>query len=125
LEENVIIVENVTKTFQYKKLNAIGQLKSKLSKNKKLNKSFDALDRISFTVKKGETVSIIGLNGSGKTTLLRAISGIITPDSGSIQVNGKLSPLLTIGVGFQKALSGKENIILNGMLLGISKSVME
>jgi len=125
LEDNAIIVNNVTKTFQYQSLNAIGRIKSKLTRNKNSNKSFNALDGISFTVKKGEAISVIGLNGSGKTTLLRVIAGLISPSSGSVQVNGKLSPILATGIGFQKELSARENVILNGMLLGFSKSDME
>jgi len=83
------------------------------------------LDNISFSVKKGEILSIIGLNGSGKTTLLRMIAGVYKPDSGSVQINGKMSQLMQLGTGFQPELNGEENIILNGMLLGISKSKMK
>ena len=71
---------------------------------------------------RGKKFGIIGLNGSGKSTLLRIIAGIYIPDSGSVEVNGRFSPLLQLGAGFQGDLNAKENIIMNGMLLGISKN---
>ena len=84
-----------------------------------------ALDDISFQVKKGEFLSIIGLNGSGKTTLLRIIAGVYQPNSGSVIISGRLSPLLQLGAGFQHDLNARDNIIMNGMLLGFSKSYIE
>ena len=82
---------------------------------------FEALHGVSFNVKPGEIVGIIGKNGSGKSTLLRAIAGIFSADSGSIELESDSVSLLSIGVGFQKKLSGRENIILSGMLLGFSE----
>ncbi len=81
-----------------------------------------ALDGISFSVKEGEVLGIIGLNGSGKSTLLRIIAGVYTPNSGSVQINGNMSSLMQLGTGFQNDLDARENIIMNGMLLGLSKS---
>jgi ABC-type polysaccharide/polyol phosphate transport system ATPase subunit len=95
-----------------------------LSKSKN-NKSFQALLDVSFSIKKGEVFGIIGTNGSGKTTLLRIICGIYKPDKGHVEVKGRLSQLMEIGAGFQKELAAKENIIINGMLLGLSKSQIE
>lgn len=95
-----------------------------LSKSKN-NKSFHALLDVSFSIKKGEVFGIIGTNGSGKTTLLRIICGIYKPDKGHVEVKGRLSQLMEIGAGFQKELAAKENIIINGMLLGLSKSQIE
>ena len=80
-----------------------------------------AIKGISFEVKKGEIMGIVGKNGSGKSTLLRAIAGIFSADSGSIELESDSVSLLSIGVGFQKKLSGRENIILSGMLLGFSE----
>ena len=80
-----------------------------------------ALHHISFSIPRGVTVGIIGPNGSGKTTLLKLISGIYRADSGSLQVNGKLSSLLGLGVGFHPELTGRENIFINGMILGLSR----
>jgi lipopolysaccharide transport system ATP-binding protein len=80
-----------------------------------------ALNDITFTIPQGLTVGIIGPNGSGKTTLLKLISGIYRPDSGRLQVYGKLSSLLGLGVGFHPELTGRENIFINGMILGLNR----
>ena len=84
-------------------------------------KKFEAVKGVSFTVNKGEIVGLIGKNGSGKSTLLRAVANIFKPDSGTIDTCGNTVALMAIGVGFQKELSGKENIYLSGMLLGYTK----
>lgn len=86
---------------------------------------FYALSDVSFDVQHGEVLGIIGRNGAGKSTLLKAISGIIKPLEGSIQVNGNVVPLLELGSGFDFDLTGRENIFLNGALLGYSKSLLE
>ena len=82
---------------------------------------FQALKGVSFEVEKGKILGIIGKNGSGKSTMLRAIAGIFSPDKGSIDLHGHTISLLSIGVGFNKKLTGKENIFLSGMLLGFSE----
>ena len=82
---------------------------------------YEALRGISFEVKKGEIMGLVGKNGSGKSTLLRAIAGIFSADSGSIELESDSVSLLSIGVGFQKIFSGRENMILSGMLLGFSE----
>lgn len=96
---------------------------------KQLGKSranyFEALKGVSFNIDKGSIVGLIGSNGSGKSTLLTAIAGIFSPDEGSIDLKGNSVSLLSIGVGFQKELSGRENIILSGMLLGFTKKQIE
>ena len=81
----------------------------------------EALKGVSFDVKKGEILGIVGKNGSGKSTLLKAIAGIFSPDSGTIDLETESVSLLSIGVGFQKQMSGRENIILSGMLLGFTE----
>lgn len=83
---------------------------------------FEAVKHVSFKVKKGEILGLIGKNGSGKSTMLRAIAGIFSPNSGSIDLHGNSVSLLSIGVGFQTALTGRENILLSGMLLGFSEA---
>lgn len=96
----------------------------KLKKNE--TEYFEAVRGVSFDVEKGKIVGIIGKNGSGKSTLLRAIANIYSPDSGTIELNGNTVSLLALGVGFEKKLSGRENIILSGMLLGFTEQqVME
>lgn len=119
--ESVIKVENVTKTFKINKKRRLNQILKITNKQDPNNYRIVALDKISFTINKGETIGLIGLNGSGKTTLLRLISGIYPPDSGSINVIGQLAPLLQIGTGFNNDLDAEENIIMYGMLLGLTK----
>ena len=85
----------------------------------------NALDDISFQVSKGEFFGIIGRNGSGKSTLLKILAGIYTPDEGRVIVDGDISPFLELGVGFNPELSGKDNIFLNGTILGLSQKEIE
>lgn len=82
----------------------------------------EVLKDLSIEVKKGEFLGILGRNGSGKSTLLKTLSGIYTPDFGSVQINGKLTPFIELGVGFNPELSGRDNVFLNGALLGFSRS---
>ena len=119
--ENVIEVKNITKKFKVY-LDKGHTLKEKtLFRNRRKYEERNVLNGISFEVKKGEIMGIVGKNGSGKSTLLRAIAGIFSADSGSIELESDSVSLLSIGVGFQKKLSGRENIILSGMLLGFSE----
>lgn len=85
----------------------------------------EAVKNVSFQVKKGEIVGIVGKNGSGKSTMLRAIAGIFSPNSGTIDLHGHSVSLLSIGVGFQKELSGRENILLSGLLLGFTEEQIQ
>jgi ABC-2 type transport system ATP-binding protein len=95
-----------------------------LMKHKVKYQEFWALKNISFEVKKGEVVGIIGRNGAGKSTLLKIISGILKPTSGSVTVQGNIVPMLELGSGFDVDLSGRENIFLNGAILGYSKDFL-
>ncbi len=81
---------------------------------------FWALDNVSFTLRRGESLGIVGLNGSGKTTLLRIISGLIRPDAGSVKIKGRVAPLIALGAGFSPILTGRENIYANMAILGLS-----
>ena len=119
MEEYAIEVKNLK--IRYRCLNKISIKKSLFHMKKSNTEVFEALHGVSFNVKPGEIVGIIGKNGSGKSTLLRAIAGIFSADSGSIELESDSVSLLSIGVGFQKKLSGRENIILSGMLLGFSE----
>jgi len=85
------------------------------------HKIYTSLDDVSFTVEDGETLGIIGPNGSGKTTLLKLLSGILIPDTGSISITGKVTGLLELGTGFHPEMTGRENIYMNGLLLGMEK----
>ncbi len=97
-----------------------------MGKGKKHSDYFPALKGVSFTLEKGTIMGIIGKNGSGKSTMLNTIAGIFSPDGGSVDLHGNAVSLMSIGVGFQIKLTGRDNIILSGMLLGFSKKeVME
>ena len=93
-----------------------------LSLKKQNIDTLNVLDDISFDVKKGDVLGIIGRNGVGKSTILKLISGIIECDKGSIEINGTMIPLIELGVGFQPESTAKENIIMYGLILGLSKS---
>ncbi len=92
---------------------------------KKYHREFHALQDINLTIKKGDTVGIVGQNGSGKSTLLQLICGILTPTSGSVSVDGRVSALLELGAGFNPEFTGRENVFLNGSILGFSHADME
>jgi len=117
--EFAVSVQNVTKTFNFKKSSKPKKFKDKVTKVSE--KKLVVLDNVSFDVLPGEILGIIGLNGSGKTTLLRTIAGIYQPDSGKVLRNGRLAPLLHIGTGFHGELTSSENILISGMLYGLSK----
>lgn len=124
--KDAITVKNLYKTFRlpHEKQNS---LKSKVVNFYRQDKGYEkqvALEDISFTVKKGEFFGIVGKNGSGKSTLLKLISGIYLPDKGTIEVAGKLTPFIELGVGFNPELSGRENVYLNGALFGFSRKQM-
>lgn len=142
MEELAIRVENVSKEYR---LGAIGgatlkgEIQSKLAKlfhkedpNLKIgqkahdkNERFLALNDLSFDIKKGETVGIIGRNGAGKSTILKLICRVTAPSKGSIYLNGRITSMLEVGTGFHPELTGRENVYLNGAILGMSKAEIE
>ena len=123
--ETAIQVKNVTKIYRlYEK--PIDRLKESLFPGGKcLHRDFYALKDISFDVKKGESVGIIGVNGSGKSTILKIITGVLTPTDGEVTVNGKVSALLELGAGFNMEYTGRENVYMNGTMMGFSKAEMD
>ncbi len=120
MEKNEIAITVKDLHVYYRDMNRFSLKKSGL-KGKGSGKIFKAVKGVSFEVPKGQILGITGKNGSGKSTLLRAISGIFSPDKGSINLHGNSISLLSIGVGFQKRLTGYENIFLSGLLLGFTK----
>jgi ABC-type polysaccharide/polyol phosphate transport system ATPase subunit len=92
-----------------------------LFRNRTSYYDFEALKGVSFVVSDGESVGIVGRNGSGKSTILRIIAGVYRPTAGVAKVSGKIAPLIELGAGFHPDLTGRENIVLNGLLLGLSK----
>ena len=127
MNDIVIEVKNATVRFN-KSAESISGLKEyiiKMLKRELMFQEFLALKNINFTVKRGESWGLIGKNGSGKSTLLKLISGIIRPYQGNVTVNGSISPLIELGAGFDPELTARENIFLNGALLGYSKRFIE
>lgn len=127
MDDLAVKVENVGMEFNLskEKVDNIKEYVIKLMKRELLYQEFWALRDISFEVKKGDKLGIIGLNGAGKSTILKLISGVMKPTIGKIQVNGGVVPLLELGGGFDSNYTGRENIYLRGALLGYSKEFME
>jgi len=126
MEKNLAIsVQDVTKIYRlYDK--PIDRLLEAMSITKKTyHKKFFALDKISFEIEKGTTVGIIGTNGSGKSTILKIITGVLNTSSGKVEVDGNISALLELGAGFNMDYTGKENIYMNGTMMGFSREEME
>jgi ABC-2 type transport system ATP-binding protein len=124
MDDVAIKVEHVSKTFKLPHEKQSSLKGALINMHKRGYEAQQVLDDISFEVKKGEFFGIVGRNGSGKSTLLKLISGIYTQSSGEITVNGKLTPFIELGVGFNFELTGRENVFLNGALLGFSRKEM-
>jgi len=123
MSEYAVEVNNVSKTFKmyHEKRNSVYESIIGRFSNRRFYDDLLVLKNISFQVKKGEMFGIIGKNGSGKTTLLRIISGIYKPDSGKATVNGRVLPLLGLGLGFHPEVSARSNVIQYGIILGLTK----
>lgn len=121
----VIQLKNVIKTYKlYNK--PLDRLKEAISfRNRSYHTEFKALNGITFNVEKGDAIGILGKNGSGKSTLLKLITGVLTPTSGIIEVKGKISAILELGAGFNPDYSGRENIYLNGLMMGYSREEID
>lgn len=126
-KKTIIEVNDVTMRF-HMNTDRILSLKEFVTKglSKKLKfEDFTALENISFVVKKGETLGLIGRNGAGKSTMLKVISGILKPTKGTVSIYGNVVPMLELGSGFDFDLTGKENIFLNGAILGYSEEFLK
>lgn len=126
MDKPIIEVDNVSKVFEIPH-ESRNTLKSYfLNPFKRIGKErFYALKNVSFTIDQGDFVGVIGRNGSGKSTLLKILAGIFEPTKGKIKVNGTLVPFLELGVGFNHELTGRENIYLNGIILGMTRKYVE
>ena len=113
IEKNFSVKQAFVDFFSFKK------------KKKKKKDEFWALTDISFEVKKGEVIGLIGSNGAGKSTLLKIVSGVMKPTNGKVKVSGVISPMIELGAGFDMELTARENIFLNGAILGYSKQFLE
>ena len=123
MNENAIQVEHVSK--MYKLYNRLSdRLREALGMRVQVREHY-ALKDVDFSVKRGETVGIIGTNGSGKSTVLKIITGVVSPTSGQVKVDGRISALLELGAGFNMEYTGIENVYLNGTMIGFSKEEID
>ncbi len=125
--ENAVELKNVEMHFNMskEKLESLKEYFLKLVTRKLMFEDFIAVNDVSFNIKKGDVFGIVGLNGSGKSTTLKLISGILTPTKGTVETQGTIAPLIELGAGFDFDLTARENIYLNGSVLGYSKKFMD
>ncbi|MCU1572662.1 MAG: transporter ATP-binding protein [Micrococcaceae bacterium] len=121
--DTAIEVRNINKQFVLRHTRSIKEALVWLAKGRRgdLSEKFHALHDVSLDIQQGETVALLGFNGSGKSTLLKHISGVMLPDSGSVRTRGRVAGLIEVGAGFHHDLSGRENVYLNGAILGMSE----
>lgn len=126
LSENMIEVKDVCMNFRLPgdRINSLKEYIVQLLRRNLTFKEFVALDHVSFNVKKGEVLGLIGHNGAGKSTILKVISGILEPSSGSVEIKANVVPMLELGSGFDMEMTGRENIFLNGAILGYSEEFL-
>ena len=126
MDNNIVIqARNLTKTYKLYDKHSHRVKEAFHPFRKKYHQTFNALTDISFSIKKGETVGLIGRNGSGKSTLLQCVCGIVAPTSGSIDVCGRISALLELGAGFNPEFTGRENVYLNATIMGMSQEEID
>ena len=125
--DNIIEVNNVTMRFNLaeQRTDTLKEYILKLITGKLHFNEFYALKNVSFQVKRGEAVALIGKNGSGKSTMLKILAGVMYPTEGSVEVNGSMAPLIELGAGFDLELTARENIYLNGAILGHDRAFMD
>ena len=127
-EDDVIVeVDHVGMIFNIasERLDSLKEYFLKIVKHELVFKEFKALDDITFTVRRGDVFGLVGTNGSGKSTMLKIVAGVLEPSSGSCTVKGTIAPLIELGAGFDMELTARENIYLNGALLGYSRKFID
>ncbi len=126
MSNNIITLDYVSMCFNMpnERITSLKEYVVKFIKNRLSYNKFWALEDIKLEINKGDVVGIIGFNGAGKSTLLKVVSGILKPTKGTVEIKGNIAPLIELGAGFDPELSGRENIYLNGAILGISRKVM-
>lgn len=125
MQQAIITFTNVTKKFSFQSQKTFKEFLPALIRGEETSTGFVALNDISFEIKRGESVGIIGPNGSGKSTILKLIAGVMSPTQGKIVVNGSISPLIELGAGMHPELTGRENIYLNGAILGLKRKQID
>lgn len=127
MNEPVIKVDNVSMVFNIanQQLNSLKEYFITILRRELFFKEFKALEDISITINKGDVYGIVGTNGSGKSTLLKIIAGVLEPTRGTCEINGTIAPLIELGAGFDPELTARENVYLNGALLGYSKAFID
>ena len=127
MKENVVEVRNVSMHFNLmeERVDSIKEYILKLLKGKLLYNDFIALKDISFDIQKGDILGLVGFNGAGKSTLLKILAGVLQPTTGIVKVKGKIAPLIEVGAGFDPELTARENVYLNGAILGYSRNFLE
>lgn len=124
-EDVVIRVQDVRKSFVLRHTHSLKETFVAFTRRKTLSSSFTALKGVTFDVRKGESVALLGFNGSGKSTLLKLLSGVLRPDAGEIGIRGRLAGLIEVGGGFHPDLTGRENVFLNAAILGMTETETE
>jgi ABC-type polysaccharide/polyol phosphate transport system ATPase subunit len=125
LEEHSIVIKNLSKTYDLHKRRSDRLIDSIQLYRRKNKNTVQALRNISLTIRKGEVLGIKGPNGSGKSTLIKILAGVTRPTSGSVEIFGTVAPLLEVGTGFHPDLTGKENVFLNGSILGMKRKMIK
>ena len=122
-DSHTIEFQNVVQRFRRirERPDTLREIFAKIVRHKQQLQMFEAVKQVSFAISKGETVGLIGRNGSGKSTILKIVAGVYTPSEGEVRVEGTVAPLIELGAGFHHELTGRENILLNGLLLGLTK----
>lgn len=126
MQDEIITVKNITMKFNLmeEKVESLKEYIVKMMKGKLMYNEFTALDDVSFSIGRGDVFGLVGFNGAGKSTMLKILAGVLKATSGSIMVRGKIAPLIEVGAGFDIELTARENIFLNGAILGYSKEYL-